>query len=457
MLGKPEYTRTMLTESKIKAAIKSVTSEITLKDPAEMRGGGSLGLVVRRLSDGRVSAQWYANSKRDGKRSKQSIGRFPAVSLADARARMRSEITPALMAGKPLRVSATAPELPTVEAMFRGYCASMTARGRASAAEVERMLLTCQGCAADSIGRTRLASEVVPADIVSHVATYYRRGNRGAADKARAYVSAAFGWAIKSANDYTQEARQDWGVTVNPAANVQRDAGATRTIDRALAASEMRALWAATDAAAGGFSAEVAECIRLVLCCGQRVQETLRIEGTEIDFAAALWTIPAHKTKGRKRPHAIPLPRQAIDSLARLVAVHGDGPLFPARHGSSAALIAHQSVRQAIDRWLVCAGIPKFTPRDLRRTWKSRAHDAGVSREMRDHIQQHAKHDTGSKSYDRANYLPQMREAMDRWSDWLDEHIINVPVSSDCVTDINPPILTVWQIHSCPPARPVAG
>ncbi|WNL50865.1 integrase [Xanthomonas phage Murka] len=61
----------------------------------------------------------------------------------------------------------------------------------------------------------------------------------------------------------------------------------------------------------------------------------------------------------------------------------------------------------------------------MRRTWKSRTHDAGISRETRDLIQQHAKNDTGSKSYDRADYLPQMREAMSKWADWLSEPVVN--------------------------------
>jgi hypothetical protein len=66
-----------------------------------------------------------------------------------------------------------------------------------------------------------------------------------------------------------------------------------------------------------------------------------------------------------------------------------------------------------------------FQPRDLRRTWKSRAHDAGVDRFTRDLIQQHAKGDTGSKNYDRADYLPQMRAAMTKWNDWLNLHVVS--------------------------------
>ena len=60
-----------------------------------------------------------------------------------------------------------------------------------------------------------------------------------------------------------------------------------------------------------------------------------------------------------------------------------------------------------------------FQTRDIRRTWKSRAGEIGISKEMRDLIQQHAKNDTGSVHYDWADYLPQMRAAMDKWADWL--------------------------------------
>lgn len=45
---------------------------------------------------------------------------------------------------------------------------------------------------------------------------------------------------------------------------------------------------------------------------------------------------------------------------------------------------------------------------------------AGIDRFIRDVIQQHTNQDTGSKSYDRADYLPQMREAMYKWEKWLD-------------------------------------
>jgi integrase len=308
----------------------------------------------------------------------------------------------------------------TVGLMFEAYIASMRAKGKVSADEVERVLLLAANNAADALGRDRAASEPTPMDVVNYVSTFFSAGHRGAADKARSYIASAYSWAMKSANDYTAKERQDWGVERNPASDVAKDAGAINTRDRNLSGPELRLLWEATGTA--GFAAEIAACIRVLIGCGQRVQETLRIDGADIDLDAGLWKMPAHKTKGRKHQHIIPLPSQVVEVLRDLIAVHGDGPLFPARGGSQSALIDHRSVNQAISRWLDSDGVTvaHFQTRDLRRTWKSRTHDAGVERFTRDLIQQHAKSDTGSKNYDRADYLPQMKEAMGKWSTWLD-------------------------------------
>lgn len=327
---------------------------------------------------------------------------------------------------KPVRSEPAAVKA-TVGLMFKGYIASMRAKGRVSADEVERVLLLAENNAADALGRDRAASEPTPLDVVNYVSGFFRAGHRGAADKARSYIASAYTWAMKSANDYTAKERQDWGVSRNPAADVAKDAGAINTRDRNLTGPELRSLWEATGTA--GFTTEIAACIRLLIGCGQRVQETLRIDGADIDLEAGLWKMPAHKTKGRKHQHIIPLPAQVIEVLRGLIAVHGDGPLFPARGGSQSALIDHRSVNQAIARWLDSPNVAMnhFQTRDLRRTWKSRTHDAGVDRFTRDLIQQHAKSDTGSKNYDRADYLPQMKEAMGKWSAWLDEALFGKP------------------------------
>lgn len=406
----------MLTDKTIKAALSSVVTEITLNDGATNgRGSGSLVLVVRRLANGSASATWFANWKRNGKRQKKAIGRYPEITLSIARQMMAAELAPNIRAGKPLNQVNDA----TLESMFKGYVEAMKAAGKESAVEVERVLLKAKHNAADALGRYKHPSEIEPEDVVSFVGGYFDRGHRGAADKARSYVSSAYGWAIKAANDYTNPNRQDWCVKRNPAEYVQKDAKATTPRDRALTAAEMKRLWNAVGG--DGFALETGACIRLLICTGQRVQELLRMEAEEIDLTEKLWTIPAHKTKGRRFPHVVPLTSQAVGILVDLLAVHKTGPLFPARSGSKSKLIGHRSIMQAIDRWIDSQKEKpaRFQTRDLRRTWKTRAGQAGISKELRDLIQQHAKHDTGSKHYDRYEYLDEKRAAMVKWDSWL--------------------------------------
>lgn len=316
----------------------------------------------------------------------------------------------------------------TIENMFKARVAAMRVRSRANADENERVLLLSKNNAADSIGRTKTPADVTPADIVKFVSTFYVAGHRGAADKARGYLAAAFAWAIKSANDYTVASRMDWKVTSNPAAAVAKDHGAITVRDRNLDAAEIRAVWEACSDGNGGFSEGVQACLKTIIACGQRVQETLRMDGSEIDLDALEWRMPAHKTKGGKNPHTIPLPRVIVPTLLALKDQYGDGPLFVARNGSRHERLGAISVSRAVRRWLEREPVvAAFQPRDLRRTWKSRTHDAGVDRFTRDLCQQHAKQDTGSKSYDRADYSKQMREAMDKWNTWLSAALRDKP------------------------------
>lgn len=311
----------------------------------------------------------------------------------------------------------------SLEALFKARVTAMRAKGRAMADEVERVLLLAKNNAADFLGRTTPPADVTPKDIVNYVSTFYKAGHPGAADKARSYLAATFEWAIKSANDYTVAVRQDWGLTINPAAAVAKDHSASKARDRNLSATEMRIFWNACSDGNAGFSEGTEVCLKLIMACGQRVMETLRIDGRDIDLTEKVWTMPAHKTKGKKHPHDVPLPDIIIADLRRLKDKHGDGPLFPAVHDSSASgVLGPLAIAHAVRRWCTSEDcpIPAFQPRDLRRTWKSRAGDgAGIDRFTRDLIQQHTMGGSGTKHYDRAEYLPQKREAMKKWDRWM--------------------------------------
>lgn len=410
----------MLTPAKIDAEIKKCTAEKLLNDGSAGRGAGSLLLRIR-VHGKMKSATWIATWKRAGKRGRKIIGRYPAMSLAAARDEFKA-VSAQIAAGKnPHRQAVLASMRPTVETLFTSYVAHLKARGARAASHIEHVLLLGKYNAADALGRDTLAADVTPTDIRAPLAAAAKRGALRTADILRTYLSSAFGWGMKSANDYTTEDAFDWGIETNPVAAIPKDARANKARDRNLSPAELRKFWRAIPGGAAG------EAIRLMILCGQRVQETLRVDGCEIDLDRALWMMPAAKTKGGKHPHTLPLPPLAVEIFTTLKQLHGDGPLFPARTGSKRDRMGMLAVSHAV-AGMTC--VRDFQARDLRRTWKSRAHDAGVDRFTRDLIQQHAKNDTGSKHYDMADYLPQMQEAMTKWQTWLNEHVINEPASS---------------------------
>ncbi|MBF9235544.1 tyrosine-type recombinase/integrase [Microvirga alba] len=403
----------MLTDKQIQRAIRELKTETTLNDGAAGRGTGSLRLRLRPTAAG-VSATWMAFWKKDGKRQTKPLGRYPDMSLAEAREAFGGEVRQVLHAGRNPRAVVQAVEKPTVEALFQSYVAHLRTAGTATVDEIERILLLRSSNCADGLGRHRNAADIEPADVSKHLASHFARGVRRQTDLMRTYMHAAFSWGMKATHDYRAENRKDWGIKANPVSAIPKDTEASQARERNLSADEIRAVWNAAPDQTG-------DVLRLVIACGQRVLETIKVEGKEIDLDRALWNMPAHKTKLRKRPHTIPLPRQAVEIFRELKAIHGDGPLFPARQGSKhGPFIGIPSVSRGASRLTCC---DPFQPRDLRRTWKSRAGDgAKISKELRDLIQQHAlEGDTGSKHYDRADYLPQLRAAMDKWEAWLDQ------------------------------------
>ncbi len=383
--------------------MKSCQAETVLRDSTGERGSGVLMLVIRRYITG-VTAMWTGMWQQDGKRRKLQLGRYPDMSLADARALFNARVRDNLSAGRNPAAMAVAAQQPTVQRLFDAYCDRMAADGKSSAVEVRR----CLKFAADHLGPGKLAGDVHASDVSAYLATIYGRGAKVAADRVRSYLSAAFNFGMKSSNDYRAELRQDWGIQVNPVAAIQKDTGASVPRDRALSAKELATFWHALER--GGFALETRAALRLMICCGQRLRETLRMEAHEVDLDARVWHIPAPKTKGGRHPHAVPLPSLAVGVIRELLKVHRTGLLMP---------IQDHSVTTAVMRWLEDAPLAHFQVRDLRRTWKSRAADAGLDRFTRDLIQQHAKTDTGSRHYDRADYLPLVTDAMKKWDRWL--------------------------------------
>ena len=402
----------MLTDTGVKSEVRHATADTVLNDGASGKGGGSLRLKIRVGQRGKT-ATWFAWWQQDGRPTTRTLGTYPALSLADARARAADTVSNA----KSPTPRLVAPSERTLDLLFAGYIAAMRKDGKSSADEVAGRL----DWAKERLGADRLAGAITDHEIADLLSGIDVRGKRAMADHMRSYLSAAFNWGIHAATDYRvpKDKRIDWGIPFNPVAKIKRDTGAATARERNLSAVELRELW--TGLQGEGFSPDMAACIQLLVLLGQRVRETLRMDGAEIDLEQMLWTIPRLKTKGRKRPHHVPLPKMSEPILRGLIARNGMGPLFPPATSGRGERMQSHSVNQSLRRWLDERKASRYQSRDIRRTWKSRMGDgAMVDRFTRDLIQQHAQGDTGGKHYDQADYLPQMRTAMMRWESWLE-------------------------------------
>jgi integrase len=412
----------MLTESAIRSAIKNAPTSgkksIELKDDGE-RGAGRLALIVRPLPKG-VTAEWYAVAWRDGRRKMTKLGTYPAMALADTRKRFREDFAPAISAGEalpsgPRSRSATFARVATVEALFDSYVASLKRANKVS----WRMIECALDRAAASIGPTKMAATVEPQHITPLLAEIHSRGAIVMAREMRAYIRAAFNFALKSAHDYTQqEAASTWGIKANPVAAIPADPEAIRPGNRFLSAEEFRIFWLWLESKDDDFVAAPAG--RLIMATGQRVSEILCLTKAHYDAAESM--LDWGKTKNGQ-PHAIPLPDAAVKILGALIP-DKCGHYFPSNRIASRPATSQTLQRLTIQFLAEHPDVEHFTPRDLRRTWKTLAGAAGLSKEIRDRLQNHARSDVSSRHYDRWHMLPEKRAAMLRWNAFLERMLI---------------------------------
>jgi integrase len=413
----------VISESQIKAALKRIAAKETKRIDLHDDGGRGAGRLFLRLTGN--GGTFYAVYWRGGQRIMARIGAYDpegrqgGLTLAAARKKFQAEFAPAIVSGSdPESVvvrRARQQTSGTVKQLFEAYIASLRAAGKRSADNVEWILLTGGDNAADAIGADRTAADIEPGDLVPHLADIHKRGAAVLASQVRAYVGAAFAFGMKAEHDYTQaSAGASWGIKANPVLAIPIPEGVSTPGQRFLSPSEFRQLWLWLER--HDEHSRFSPAVRLMLATGQRVEEILRITTTVYDKANRMCEWPRTKNG---MPHAIPLPHQAVAIL--------DG-LMPNKHG----LFFHYTVDPTRPAHYASAGdvvrtfleqhpdFPWFVQKDIRRTWKSLAGFAGVSKEGRDRLQNHAKSDISATHYDRYDYLAEKRADIARWEKYLD-------------------------------------
>jgi integrase len=190
---------------------------------------------------------------------------------------------------------------------------------------------------------------------------------------------------------------------------------ATPPRSRQLTDAEIWVFWHGLDNWA--LSEQARWALRLCLVSARRPDEIVQAQKAEFDLALGLWKQGTRNKSQREHILPIsPLMRMCIDALMQ--AADRDSPwLVPAPRDPQLPL-SKGALNQALRRMIRAPrglGLEPFTPRDLRRTARSKLSALDTPNDVARKIMNHALEGI-DRVYDTHDYLTQMRSAMDAYS-----------------------------------------
>ncbi len=163
---------------------------------------------------------------------------------------------------------------------------------------------------------------------------------------------------------------------------------------------------------------ETRYALELIVLTFVRTKELIGASWEEIDFDHAQWTIPAKRMKMR-RDHIVPLSTQALEILQNMRVISGHREyVFPGQ----------RNPREPMSDGTLVNAIKRLGFKDKTTTHGFRAmamtiikERLGYRHEIVDRQLAHARKTKVDAAYDRAEFLPERREMMQRWSDYVYE------------------------------------
>ena len=366
-------------------------------------------------------------SPEDGKRKQIAIGRFPAMSLKEARlnaGKLRDEVNcgkdPVLEKQHAIAKRMDHRSLGTLSELLGLYVDDLETDGKRTAAEVKR--ISSKDIPPALLARP--AHLITKDDILDILTPIAQRGARVHSDNVRAYLRAAFelGMNAESMTRWRGRAVR-FDLQNNPVATVKKTVKRKAVGNRTLSQSEIKTLWH-TDQ----LTPPMLLALKMLLTTGQRVEEVLHGTWAEFDTSQMIWIIPGQRRKNRGRtsePHIVPLTTFHLELLNEIKHETAHNTyLFPATGGTAPR--RYDALTNSVRKFVQSSGIESFSPRDIRRTFKTVAGSFGISLEMRNRLQGHAMSDVGSVHYDRYGYLTEKRAAMAMWTTSLAEIVEGV-------------------------------
>jgi len=155
-----------------------------------------------------------------------------------------------------------------------------------------------------------------------------------------------------------------------------------------------------------------ARALEFAILTAARSGEVRGATWTEIDTAAAVWSIPASRMKAN-RPHRVPLSDRALELLDSLHRIAGSDLVFP---GQAEKPLSDMTLTAALRRMKVEATAHGF--RSTFRDWC--AERTSTPSEVAEMALAHAVGDATEAAYRRGDLFEKRRELMQKWAKFID-------------------------------------
>ena len=371
--------------------------------------GGGLYLEVT-PAGGKVFRLKY---RIDGKEKTLTIGKYPTVSLAEARAAAENARRLLVSGQDPSEAKQQekrerqAAALNTFEAIARRWHSDNLIRWKENHAA--RVLRYFETDVFPVIGAMSI-QEIRVSDIKGVIDGVMARGVNNTAEKIREWTGAIFDYAVMLEI-----------VETNPAYSLRKYIPSKQTDHRpALPREELTEFFRRL------ILAEIEPQNRIALILNMltflRSTELRGGKWDEIDFDAAVWTVPAQRMKHEKTapkpPHAVPLADWTLELLAELEELTGNTPfLFPSRTKTD-GFISDATISRIIER-MGYKG--RVTPHGFRSLASSVLNEQGFNPDAIERQLAHIENNKIRAAYNRADYLTERKEFMQWYSDFLRE------------------------------------
>ena len=386
----------------IDSYLKNLKSEKSWYEKTE-----SSGLGVRVMPSG--SKSWIYRFTLNGKRQKMTLGKYPAVSLKQAR-----EL---LLKAQELKEQGINPieyqkqeksrEIYTVEKLFIDWYHSYITKNRKRPLDVKKQIDTD---IIPLLGNKELAT-LQTIEITRALDAIVDRGAPILANRILSSLKQAFNYAVSRGN-----------IQLNPAASIRAKdiGGIEKPSERFLTLEEIKTIWDFLDSAQCHMSLQTKSAIKIIILTGVRTAEIRLAQWSHIDLSNSLWTIPPEHNKGKVtvKIHLSYLARTLFQELKNIA--HSSFVL-PGLVDNKP--LDENALPRAIRRIQDKVGIPEWTAHDLRRTFATQLGEAlNIDPVVIEKCLGH-KMPRIMATYNKNEMLPQRKDALEQWAKRIEKLI----------------------------------